>query len=120
MKLIIDSYNYETLNLFCSFLDIQYYGHKGYTDSLGAFYIYLDTSDTLVSSGSEDHRAYIWDKKYGCKLAVNSHENVVNSVAFNPLDSETLVTVGDDHKVKIWISKKKRRLLGKNKNYIVF
>ena len=124
---------------------------------MGAFYIYLDTSDTLVCSGSEDCLAYIWDKKFGCLLGTNRHdlnkmsfksvftqanclwsflflpshiciffeiffsvsrllvhvwkrhENVVNSVAFNPVDQQTLVTVGDDHKIKIWMSKQKVR-----------
>ena len=40
-----------------SFLSIVYTGHKGFTDSLEAFYIYLDTTDTMVASGSEDCRA---------------------------------------------------------------
>jgi len=92
-----------------TFLNVKYIGHKGFTDSMGAFYIYLDTSDTLVCSGSEDCLAYIWDKKFGCLLGTNRHENVVNSVAFNPVDQQTLVTVGDDHKIKIWMSKQKVR-----------
>ena len=40
-----------------SFLPTVYTGHKGFTDSLEAFYIYLDTTDTMVASGSEDCRA---------------------------------------------------------------
>ena len=43
--------------LFHSFLPTVYTGHKGFTDSLEAFYIYLDTTDTMVASGSEDCRA---------------------------------------------------------------
>ena len=43
--------------LFQSFLPTVYTGHKGFTDSLEAFYIYLDTTDTMVASGSEDCRA---------------------------------------------------------------
>ena len=101
-----------------TFLDICFTGHKGFTDSLGAFYIYLDTCDTLVASGSEDCRVYVWDKVYGCKLASNSHDNVVNSVAFNPVDQETMVTVGDDHKIKLWISRKRSRQL-KQKSYTI-
>ena len=46
-----------SLYLFDSFLPTVYTGHKGFTDSLEAFYIYLDTTDTMVASGSEDCRA---------------------------------------------------------------
>ena len=46
-----------SLYLFHSFLSTIYTGHKGFTDSLEAFYIYLDTTDTMVASGSEDCRA---------------------------------------------------------------
>jgi len=93
------------------FLDVNYTGHKGYTDSTGAFYIYLDTNSSLVCSGSEDNAAYVWDRRFGCLLSRNTHDNVVNCVAFNPQDPEMLVSVGDDMKVKIWISKQREREL---------
>ena len=95
----------------CRFLDVNYTGHKGYTDSTGAFYIYLDTNSSLVCSGSEDSAAYVWDRRFGCLLSRNTHDNVVNCVAFNPQDPEMLVSVGDDMKVKIWISKQREREL---------
>ena len=66
------------------FLDVTYTGHKGFTSSAGAFYIYLDTCDRLVASGGEDHTAHIWDRGLGCRLASNKHDDVVNCVAFNP------------------------------------
>lgn len=52
-------------------------------------------------SGAEDHHAYVWDRFYGICLAKYQHEDVVNSVAFNPRDSEMLVTTSDDYKVKV-------------------
>ena len=93
------------------FLDVTYKGHKGFTNSLGAFIIYLDTSDSLVASGGEDRAAHIWDRRLGCGLARNTHEDVVNCVAFSPRDPEMMVSVGDDNKVKIWISRRRRREL---------
>lgn len=55
----------------------------------------------LFYSGAEDHHAYVWDRFYGICLAKYQHEDVVNSVAFNPRDSEMLVTTSDDYKVKV-------------------
>lgn len=86
-----------------------YRGHKGYTDSLGAFYIYLDVVNTFVGSGSEDGTALIWDKYYGCNLAANKHDKCVNCVAFSPADSHVMVSVSDDNKVKVWMSRSRAR-----------
>ena len=93
------------------FLDVTYKGHKGFTNSLDAYIIYLDTSDSLVASGGEDRAAHIWDRRLGCGLARNTHEDVVRCVAFSPRDPEMMVSVGDDNKVKIWISRRRRREL---------
>lgn len=46
-------------------------------------------------------QAYVWDRHYGICLAKNRHEDVVNSVAFNPADSEMLVTTSDDSTIKV-------------------
>ena len=89
--------------------DIQYTGHKGYTDTSQAFYIYLDTSSQLVCSGSEDGLGYVWDKQYGCRLATLSHQDVVNCATINPNSQEMIVTVSDDQTIKVWISKQRQR-----------
>jgi len=89
--------------------DQVYRGHKGYTDSKGAFYIYLDVSNRFVGSGSEDGTALIWDKHYGCQVAANKHDECVNCVAFSPRDSQVMVSVSDDHKVKVWMSKSRAK-----------
>lgn len=47
--------------------------------------------------------AYLWDRYYGMCLAKYKHCDVVNSVAFNPKDSEMLVTTGDDYKIKVLV-----------------
>lgn len=59
---------------------------------------------TLISSdhsGAEDMHAYVWDRYYGICLAKYQHSDVVNSVAFNPRDSEMLVTTSDDYTIKV-------------------
>lgn len=86
-----------------------YTGHKGFTDSTGAFYIYLDTSPLLVSSGSEDHIARVWDRHWGCKVATLQHDQCVNCVAFSPTNPALLVTVSDDKTIKLWTSKAEHR-----------
>ena len=35
---------------------------RGFTDSLGAFYIYINVGVELVASGSEDGIGRIWDR----------------------------------------------------------
>lgn len=52
-------------------------------------------------SGAEDMHAYVWDRYYGICLAKYQHTDVVNSVAFNPRDSEMLVTTSDDYTIKV-------------------
>lgn len=52
-------------------------------------------------SGAEDMHAYVWDRYYGNCLAKYQHTDVVNSVAFNPRDSEMLVTTSDDYTIKV-------------------
>lgn len=57
----------------------------------------------FLCSGAEDMHAYLWDRYYGMCLAKYKHCDVVNSVAFNPKDSEMLVTTSDDYKIKVGI-----------------
>lgn len=79
--------------------------HKAYTPGTECFFIFLDVSDNYVASGAEDMHAYLWDRYYGICLAKYKHDDVVNCVAFNPIDSEMLVTTSDDYSIKIWRSK---------------
>uniref|UniRef100_T1GIR4 Uncharacterized protein n=1 Tax=Megaselia scalaris TaxID=36166 RepID=T1GIR4_MEGSC len=66
----------------------------------------------IFCSGAEDMHAYLWDRYYGMCLAKYKHMDVVNSVAFNPKDSEMLVTTGDDFKIKVWRSKNRAKEYG--------
>lgn len=45
--------------------------------------------------------AYLWDRYYGVCLTKYQHQDVVNSVAFNPRDNEMLVTTSDDYEIKV-------------------
>jgi hypothetical protein len=47
-------------------------GHQGFTPTDMAFYLYVDVSENLVASGSEDNQGVIWDRKY--KTLVYLHE----------------------------------------------
>ncbi|XP_071948006.1 F-box/WD repeat-containing protein 5-like [Antedon mediterranea] len=85
----------------------RFHGHKAYSPNDEFNFIYLDVSDQYVASGAEDKHAYIWDTHYGVLLTRLSHNDVVNSVAFNPLDPEMLVTVSDDNTIKMWTSRSK-------------
>ena len=58
----------------------------------------------IFFSGAEDKHGYLWDRHYGLCLKKYPHSDVVNSVAFNPMDPEVLVTVSDDFSIKIWRS----------------
>ena len=55
-------------------------------------------------SGAEDHHAYLWERYYGVCLGQYKHQDVVNSVAFNPKDNEMFVSTSDDYEIKIWRS----------------
>ncbi|XP_030377889.1 F-box/WD repeat-containing protein 5 [Scaptodrosophila lebanonensis] len=83
--------------------------HKAYTPSTECFFIFLDVCDEYVASGAEDQHAYLWDRYYGISLAKFKHTDVVNSVAFNPRDSEMLVTTSDDYTIKVWRSRAKAK-----------
>lgn len=85
--------------------------HKAYTPNDECFFIFLDVSEEFVASGAEDNQGYIWDRHYGNCLAKLPHNDIVNSVAFNPIDPEMLVTASDDFTLKIWRSKSKMNSL---------
>jgi len=91
----------ETLTL----LETVYSGHKGFTDSMAAFYIYIDVGRDLVASGSEDCTGRIWDRYYGCCLSELPHGECVNAAVFCPTNQQLLVSVSDDQSVKVWKSK---------------
>ncbi|GIX69712.1 hypothetical protein CDAR_477981 [Caerostris darwini] len=79
--------------------------HKAYTPNDECFFIFLDVSEQYVASGAEDKHGYLWDRHYGNCLSKLPHNDVVNSVAFNPKDPEMLITASDDYTMKIWRSK---------------
>ncbi|XP_066142141.1 F-box/WD repeat-containing protein 5 [Euwallacea fornicatus] len=86
--------------------------HKAYTPNNECFFIFLDVCNEYVASGAEDKHGYLWDRHYGVCLAKYPHQDVVNSVAFNPKDPQMLVTTSDDLKIKIWRSRARVKELG--------
>lgn len=65
----------------------------------------------LYCSGAEDHCAHVWDRHFGTKLAtLKGHTNVVNCVAFNPVNGEMLVSASDDHTIRVWRSRQLSKL----------
>ena len=63
----------------------------------------------MCFSGAEDHYGYLWDRHYHVRLSTFEHKDVVNCVAFNPHDPETLVSVSDDNTIKVWRSRRRNR-----------
>lgn len=64
----------------------------------------------LHPSGAEDRHGYIWDRHYNICLAKLQHDNVVNSVAFSPVEQELLLTASDDTTIKVWRSPRAVRI----------
>lgn len=85
--------------------------HRAYTPSGESFFIFLDVSRDFVASGAEDRHGYIWDRHYDICLAKLRHEDVVNSVAFSPVEQELLLTASDDSTIKVWRSPRTVRIL---------
>jgi len=75
--------------------------HRAYTPNEECFFIFLDACDQFLASGAEDKHGYVWDRHYGVSLVKLPHTDVVNSVAFNPRNSQMLVTVSDDCSIKV-------------------
>jgi len=61
----------------------------------------LDQS--FVASGSEDNKVYIYHVKRDEPIAVLSgHTRTVNSVSWNPVYHQVLVSASDDNTVRVW------------------
>ncbi|TFK00780.1 F-box/WD repeat-containing protein 5 [Platysternon megacephalum] len=84
--------------------------HRAYTPNDECFFIFLDVSRDFVASGAEDHHGYIWDRHYNICLAKLQHDDVVNSVAFSPIEQELLLTASDDTTIKVWRSPRTVRI----------
>lgn len=65
---------------------------------------------SVCCSGAEDRHGYIWDRHYNICLAKLQHDNVVNSVAFSPVEQELLLTASDDTTIKVWRSPRTVRI----------
>ncbi|XP_074145204.1 F-box/WD repeat-containing protein 5 [Sminthopsis crassicaudata] len=84
--------------------------HRAYTPNDECFFIFLDVSRDFVASGAEDRHGYVWDRHYNICLAKLRHKDVVNSVAFSPLEQELLLSASDDNTIKVWRSPRTVRI----------
>uniref|UniRef100_A0A0K2TNE3 F-box domain-containing protein n=1 Tax=Lepeophtheirus salmonis TaxID=72036 RepID=A0A0K2TNE3_LEPSM len=84
--------------------DLTFFGHKAFTPSHQAYYLYLDTSESFITSGSENSKGIIWERSSGIKLSELKHDACVNSVAFYPNDEERCISISDDGTIKVWES----------------
>jgi len=89
-------------------------GHKGFSiveaDPFALYCIYPDVTRDYVCCGSEDNLGYIWDRHYGCLVGqVSGHTKPVCGVAMDPARQDVMVTVSDDHQIRIFRTKKWKR-----------
>eukprot|EP00668_Euglena_longa_P001257 GGOE01001487.1.p1 GENE.GGOE01001487.1~~GGOE01001487.1.p1 ORF type:complete len:598 (-),score=119.35 GGOE01001487.1:249-2012(-) len=60
-------------------------------------------NQTFVLSGSEDNRVYVYHRSSGRKLfALPGHQNVVNTVSWNPAVHTMFASGSDDGSVRVW------------------
>ncbi|KAK3096810.1 hypothetical protein FSP39_003529 [Pinctada imbricata] len=79
-------------------------------------YIFPDICDLYIANGSESNFVHLWDRHYEVSLAKLVHDTAdhvpthsgVNAVVFYPYDCEVLLTVADDHSIKVWMSRNRK------------
>ncbi|XP_061174517.1 F-box/WD repeat-containing protein 5-like [Saccostrea echinata] len=96
-------------------------GHKAFS-KYPAWYICLDINQDYIVSGSEDGRAYLWDRHYLCFLGHLPHsinpDIVINGTTFCPTDSECVVTGADDGIIHVWRSPRRHAELEKQQGLV--
>jgi WD40 repeat protein len=81
-------------------------GHKSF-----AFTVDFDPTDTrIVTAGSFDHTARVWNLTTGRAVLTLPHPSVVNSASYSP-DGTTIATVGSDGVLRLWDARSGRRRL---------
>jgi len=71
-------------------------GHKGAVWSAR-----INSSATMVSTGSADYTAKVWDAISGVELRTFTHSRIVKATDFSK-DSQLLATAGQDKLVQVW------------------
>ncbi|XP_022329396.1 F-box/WD repeat-containing protein 5-like isoform X2 [Crassostrea virginica] len=75
-------------------------------------HVFPSVSPDYLATESDPDVIFIWDRRSHQVISKLSHaipgkENGVSAVAFHPADQEVLVTVSDDCKLRIWMSRNK-------------
>ncbi|XP_062591806.1 F-box/WD repeat-containing protein 5-like isoform X1 [Saccostrea cucullata] len=89
-------------------------GNKSLEQSATIFYFFPSISSDFLASGSEQDVAFLWDRHSKHVIATLPHtlpdpKNGVSAVAFHPRDPEVLISVADDCRIRIWMSKNRER-----------
>ncbi|CDR40409.1 CYFA0S05e00364g1_1 [Cyberlindnera fabianii] len=83
----------------------KYVGHKQEKFILRSCFGY---DETVVCSGSEDGRVFLWNREFGALLGVfDAHKGNTNCIAWNDAKKSVFASSGDDHVVRIWGPSKK-------------
>jgi WD40 repeat protein len=73
-------------------------------------------------SGSEDGRAFLWDRHYLCFLGHLCHslnpEIVINGTTFCPTDDQCVVTGADDGIIHVWRSSRRHAELQRQQGLV--
>ncbi|KAL4924715.1 WD40 repeat domain-containing protein [Aspergillus undulatus] len=66
--------------------------------------IFFGPEESLIVSGSEDGRVYIWDRNNGALLDILEGHGFgcVDSISVNPANPDMLVSTGDDCTSRVW------------------
>lgn len=82
---------------------MSYAGHVSECTSKGC--TFLGPNSEFLASGSDDHKAYIWERESGDLIyALDYHNDIVNSVTQQPCGGTIIATGGLEDYVCLWDS----------------
>jgi WD40 repeat protein len=86
-------------------MNTSFTGHQNKEYSINSG---LNYSNSLVASGSEDGKAYIWELVESgipaCTLNYSISKTPVHCISWHPKESGMLATAGAEGSIKVWSS----------------